>query len=243
MKAFLRGLCASLPIAAGYFPVALSFGISAIEAGLPAIVAFAISLLVYAGASQFLLISLLTSGAGMAASIPTVWLMNARHLFYGPSLARSWPDSPAHAKSDIPTAALAFGLTDEVFATAQSKISAIAAGDRTQWYFGLACGAYLAWLAGTATGIFLVGDLHSWPLWLRESLRFVLPALFFTLLLESQPKQWHAAIGVAAICALVLLMWLPSYHALLIAMVAGAAAHALWLQQRQTKCNACEDLL
>lgn len=71
MPPFLSGLAASLSIATGYFPVAISFGLSAVEAGLAPGIAVLISVLVYAGASQFLLISLLASGAGLCALLLT----------------------------------------------------------------------------------------------------------------------------------------------------------------------------
>ena len=48
---FLAGLTASLPIALGYFPIAFSFGVAATRAGFSAVEAFALSLIIYAGAS------------------------------------------------------------------------------------------------------------------------------------------------------------------------------------------------
>ena len=60
---FLDGLIASLPIVLGYFPISFSFGVAATRAGSTGLEAFALSLVVYAGASQFLALALLSSGA------------------------------------------------------------------------------------------------------------------------------------------------------------------------------------
>ena len=223
MRAGLRGLSASVAIAAGYFPVAVSFGLSAMEAGLSPLLVFMISVLVFAGASQFLMISLLAGGAGVWASVPTVLLMNARHMFYGPALQTHMPTAPM----GVPSPALAFGLTDEVFATALGQIERVPLERRPAWFLGLACGAYAAWLGGTAVGVLLVGQLQAWPDWLQHALGFVLPALFFTLLLDAKPGRWKAAIGGAVVGALLLLQWLPAHHALALAIVLGAAAHVL----------------
>src|SRR5690606_17001935 len=87
MHAFLKGLAASISIAAGYIPIAFSFGLASLEAGLSPLATILISVLVFAGASQFVMISLLASGAGVLVAVPTILLMNARHLFYGPALA------------------------------------------------------------------------------------------------------------------------------------------------------------
>lgn len=224
MRGFARGLAASLSIAAGYFPVALSFGVAAIEAGLSPALVMLISVAVYAGASQFLMASLLASGAGFAAAVPTVLLMNARHVFYGPAVARQLAPLPSPVASPL----LAFGLTDEVFATAMARIDRTPQECRAGWLFGLSCGAYAAWLAGTACGVLVVGDADSWPSWLREAMQFVLPALFFALLLEAGLRRWSAALVGAAVGTLATLPWLAAHHALLAGIVAGAAAHAAW---------------
>lgn len=51
---FLDGLTASLPIVMGYFPISFSFGVAATRAGFSGIEATALSVIIYAGASQFL---------------------------------------------------------------------------------------------------------------------------------------------------------------------------------------------
>ncbi|WP_435338026.1 AzlC family ABC transporter permease, partial [Acinetobacter sp. LH3_13] len=66
----LAGLTASLSVATGYLPIAFSFGVAAVQAGLAPSIAVLASVLVYAGASQFLLISLLASGAGLWTALP-----------------------------------------------------------------------------------------------------------------------------------------------------------------------------
>ena len=62
---FRDGLIASLPIVLGYFPIAFSFGVAATRAGFSATEAFALSLIIYAGASQFLALALLTLFVGL----------------------------------------------------------------------------------------------------------------------------------------------------------------------------------
>lgn len=217
------GLSASLSIALGYLPIAFSFGVAAIQAGLPASIAMLTSILVYAGASQFLLISLLSSGAGLWTALPTVLLMNARHVFYGPALATL----TSHQRGQVATPWLAFGLTDEVFATAMSKIHTVAEDQRDHWLLGLQIGAYASWVGGTAIGVLFVGEVANWPAAVRDGLAFVLPALFFSLLLEIGLRRWWRPMLVAAIAAIVLGGFLASYHALALAIVAGALGQVL----------------
>lgn len=218
MRAFFNGLLASLAIAAGYLPVAFSFGLSAIQAGLSPSATVLTSVVVYAGASQFVLITLLTSGAGLLTAIPTVLLMNARHLFYGPALLGRF----SATSTKVPTPFLAFGLTDEVFATALSKLNTIPQADRESWYLGLQLGAYSTWVFGTVLGVTLSDGFQDPPVFVKEALSFVLPSLFFVLLLESGVLRSLRTIVVSAVTTLLLSGILPNYHALALGMLAGA---------------------
>jgi predicted branched-subunit amino acid permease len=51
---YSQGLIAGLPIVLGYFPIAFAFGVAATGQGLSPLEAFALSLIIYAGAAQFL---------------------------------------------------------------------------------------------------------------------------------------------------------------------------------------------
>ncbi len=216
--AFFRGLADSLSIAVGYVPVAVSFGLAAIYAGMPPFMAVLTSLLVYAGASQFILISLIAGGGSAAGVVGIVLLMNLRHLFYGPALLAKLQG----ARRKLPTIALAAGLTDEVFAASISKLARQPAEQREPWYLGLQLGAYLSWVGGTALGAYFGHDwIQDTPI-VSQTLGFVLPALFFALLLEIRKLVRRRVLAAAAIAAALALMVLPSHAAIVLGMLAGA---------------------
>lgn len=220
---FLRGLASSLSIAAGYFPIAFSFGLAALQAGLSPFITILTSVVVYAGASQFVLITLLASGAGWLTAVPTVLLMNARHLFYGPALL-----TRLHRKEQgIAPPLLAFGLTDEVFATALGQLDQVHEASREAWYVGLQTGAYASWVGGTVLGVSLSSSFQNPPVFVEAALGFILPGLFFALLLESGITRSGRTILVTAAASLVLLLALPSYHALALGMLSGAVFNML----------------
>lgn len=219
MPPLLRGLTASISIAAGYLPIAFSFGLAAHQAGLDAHVILMSSVIIYAGASQFVLIALLAPGANLLAAIPTVLLMNARHLFYGPALLGRFTD-PTHR---LASPLLAFGLTDEVFAAAMNKLESIAPPEKERWYLGLQIGAYAAWILGTLLAIVLGGEFRDPPVFLGEALSFILPGLFFALLLDLNLSRWARIVVLTAVIGIILLQLLPVHHTLALAMVGGAA--------------------
>ena len=63
----------------GYFPIAFAFGVAATKAGLTEVEAAALSVIIYAGASQFLALALITSGAPLLVAAFTLVAMNVRH--------------------------------------------------------------------------------------------------------------------------------------------------------------------
>ncbi len=214
---FLSGLTASLPIVMGYLPIAFSFGVAATGAGFSATEAFALSLIIYAGASQFLALALLTSGAPVLVSAFTLIAMNLRHVLYGPALMRA-----AGKDGSTRTAgAWAFGLTDEVFGQA---LGAMARGQKfSEGYMsGLGAGAYASWLAGTALGAVAGGGaLEGWPA-VSAGLSFMLPALFLALLLSILSRRQVPVIAVAGAVTVAGSLALSAASGILLGMLAGA---------------------
>ncbi len=222
-QAFANGLRDSLAVMVGYLPMAISFGIAAIQAGVQPWIAVLMSVLMYAGAAQFIMVTLLAAGASAWTIITTVILMNLRHFFYGPSLlpqltegGRRWP-----------LAALSAGLTDEVFATAMGSMRRVPVAQRESWYLGLQLGAYAAWVGGTALGAMLGHQISQQAQWLQATLGFVLPALFFALLLELlEHSRWQVVLAAMLATGLLLLV-APAHWAMLGGMAAGGLA-CMW---------------
>ena len=216
---FLDGLIASLPIVLGYFPIAFSFGVAATRSGFTAAEAVALSLIIFAGASQFLALALLTSGAPVLVSAFTLIAMNLRHILYGPALMRE-----AGREAGTRHAwAWAFGLTDEVFGQA---LGALARGQRFSepYMFGLGLGAYASWVSGTLTGAVAGGGaLDGWPA-LGAGLGFMLPALFLALLLSILSRRQLPVIAVAGAVTVVATLAISATSGILLGMLAGALA-------------------
>lgn len=214
---FADGLLAALPIALGYFPIAFAFGVAATGQGLSAAEAFGLSLIIYAGAAQFLTLALITSGAPLLVAAFTLIAMNLRHVLYGPALMKRAGAGARRRWSWF----WAFGLTDEVFGAALGQL---ARGRRFSepFMFGLGLGAYAAWLSGTAVGAWAGGGaLENWPA-VEAALGFMLPALFLALLLSILSRRQMPAIAVAvAATVAVTLIW-SGTAGILAGMVAGA---------------------
>ena len=72
----------SIPIMCSYLFVSIAYGVMMNEAGFSWYVALLVSFLIYTGAFQFLLITLLSGGTSLLTIGVTALLMNSRQLFY-----------------------------------------------------------------------------------------------------------------------------------------------------------------
>lgn len=213
---FRDGLLAGLPIALGYGPISFSFGVAAVQAGLSPVEAVALSLLIYAGASQFLALALVTSGAPVLVAAGTLVAINVRHVLYGPALLRA-----AEGATTRRAWAWGAGLTDEVFGAALGRFSR-GAPFSEGFMGGLALAAYAAWVGGTAAGAAAGGGaLAAFPL-VEAGLSFLLPALFIALLLSVLSRAAVPAIVVAMAATVAGTLWWSGTAGILCGMLLGA---------------------
>jgi 4-azaleucine resistance transporter AzlC len=217
---FRRGLLTAFPIALGYLPISFSFGVAATRAGLSGIEAFALSLFIYAGASQFLAIALVTGGVPLMLSAVTLAAMNIRHVLYGPALLKAAGPEAATTSAW----AWAWGLTDEVFGAALGSLARDPGAYSERFMFGLGGLAYAAWLTGTALGAWAGGGaLEGWPV-LDAALGFMLPALFLALLLSILSRAQVPVIAVAGVATVAVTLAVSGTAGILAGMLAGALA-------------------
>ena len=217
-----EGVKTGLPIFLGYFPMAMAFGLMAKAGGLGFLQALSFSVFVFAGASQFMALGLLSAGAAVGEIILATFLLNFRHLLMSASLA-------AHLKEEKRSrlAVIAFGVTDETFAVASTlpKVPGL------HFLMGLEGIAYSGWVGGTVAG-FLVGS--SLPASIQASLGITLYAMFAAILVPQFKRSWgivFLAIGSGVIHLLLgALKIMPAGWSIITAMVLTAILGALFIQ-------------
>lgn len=181
---FKDGIIDGLPIVIGYIPVAIAFGILSKTTGITMIDSFLFSVLVYAGASQFMALNLLFIGAGVGEIVLTTFLVNFRHFLMSASLAARMTNN---IKKWNPI--IAFGITDETFSVASFK-----EGEITKEYMlSLELVSYTSWISGTVLG-YLVGGIL--PDIVKSSMAVALYAMFAAILIPEVKKS--TKIGILA---------------------------------------------
>jgi predicted branched-subunit amino acid permease len=79
---FWAGVKAELPILLGTVPFGLIYGVLALSAGVPPLVAQAMSIIIFAGSAQFVTAQLVGAGAPGLVIIATGGIVNLRHALY-----------------------------------------------------------------------------------------------------------------------------------------------------------------
>jgi 4-azaleucine resistance transporter AzlC len=224
MKAgqFKQGIRAALPIVLGFIPVGIAFGVLARQSGLTTLETGAMSLMVYAGASQFIAVGMLAAGAAALPIIFTTFLVNLRHFLMSSTIS-------SHFKQNsLPkTAVIAFELTDESFAVAMSDTSKI--DGRPSYLFGLQVTSQIAWVTGTMIGA-LFGSLVNST---SYGFPFALPALFICLLVIQLKTRVHIAVMLlAGALSVAFKFLLPGNWNLVLAAVLASTA-GIWLAAKE----------
>jgi len=218
------GIGAGLPIALGYFPIAIAFGALAGQAQLSWLEAVIMSGLVFAGASQFVAVSLLLVGTGYLQIITTTFFLNMRHLIMSLAVNDQMRGFPPPWKKG-----LSFFITDETFAYLTLGEGESEHHRTPGFRAGLMVTAYLGWVSGT-----LVGGLGAnfIPPQVTTAMTVGLYGLFIGLLVPPAKKQ--RSFMVIALLSMVihwgLGQWLESGWAIVIATVLAAGAGVFLLK-------------
>lgn len=184
---FFKGMMDGVPIAVGYMPVALAFGLIAANTGLSILESFLMSFLVFAGAAQYMALSMIAAGSGVIAIIIATFIVNVRHLLMSASIASRLEPSPV-----VPRVFSAFVMTDEVFAVSSAKKDPL----RVMHITGTGLVAFMSWTGFTVVG-YLAGGII--PGAIQESLGFALYALFIALLVPSVKETGRSALFLAVL--------------------------------------------
>lgn len=219
---FFSGVRDTLPILPGVVPFGMIYGVSALAAGIPAIMALAMSFIVFAGSAQFVITQLVAVGTPPVVIVLTAFIINIRHALYSASVA------PFVKKLSVRwKLLLAYLLTDEAYAVTITHYRKIAKVEQVEqkdngykhWYFfGSGIALWTTWQLSTALGIFLGTQIP--PGW---SLDFASTLTFIALVVPSIKDRASVAAALTAGIVAVLAFALPFKLNIAIATIVGIA--------------------
>lgn len=198
----------------GYIPLGTVFGFLFVQAGAEWWVAVLTSLVVYAGAAQYMMIPMLAAGMSVGTIALATLIVNLRHVFYGLSLLHKLPHKKWLRWYMI------FALTDETYSvlttlpdkTSDRQMALLALLNQAWWVLGTVVGAVI----GAQAQITLAG------------LDFVLAALFAVLTVEQWRSRKSAAPLWVALAAYALAYFVAARHALVLSIALSIVAGMFW---------------
>ncbi len=200
-----EALQTSFPIAMGYLPAGMAFGVLASAAGIPWWLSLFISLITYSGAAQYAAIPLIASGAGVINIALNTFVINLRHVFYALPLLKVLPKRRHERWYCL------FALTDECF-----SLMTTLPEEKQRTLFSriaLLCQSY--WVFATLLGVMIGGKLNE----LIPHLDFALASLFVILWFEQMRLKRVVWPTMLAIISYLGVLFIYPQQALLLALI------------------------
>lgn len=211
-----QGVIDALPLFVPAMPFGLVIGLAITESGMNPFVGWSGSWLIFGGAAQLTLVTLLGSGIAVVAAVSTALVVNARHLMYSAALAPTFQSQPRWFRWFGP-----YLLIDQLFALTTVRPDEDPATFRTYY---LAAGAtfWVLWQAVVALGL-LIGPVvpAAW------NLPFAIPILFIGLLVLGMGHWPEVVAALVGAGVTYLVAGMPNRTGLLVGALAGVVAGTL----------------
>lgn len=208
-KTITEAFKASIPIFAGYLLLGFGFGVLLRDAGYGVLWAFAMSVLIYAGAMQYVGVSLIAGGASVINMIITSIAINARQLFYAIAMIKEYHGAGKKK------AYMAFALTDETYSLLCDG-SYPEGTDKHQYRFFLSLFNQCYWILGGVLGN-LMGNVLPFS---SNGVEFSMTAIFVATFV-SQWKHFddHTPAIIGIVCSIISLIIFGAEGFLIPAMI------------------------
>ena len=178
-KIFLKGIIDVSPLMIPVVPFGLIFGILAIDIGFTPLATMGMSLIIFGGASQIVLLQLFSGGASSLVIISSVGAVNSRHLLYGAVVSEHVSDLKLFWKIII-----SYFLIDQAFARSNEYFKK--SNDKNKYFHliggGVTC--WVIWQTTTFLGIILGSAIPE-----KLGLSFAVPLTFLALLVNDFRKM------------------------------------------------------
>ena len=217
----LRGGLDALPLFIPALPFAFVFGVVVAEAGIPEWLGWSSSPIIFGGAIQVTLFTLIGEGASVAAAVSAALIVGARHMLYSVTLAPRFQDQPSWFRW-----VGSYVLIDQVFVL--SQIKPIDEPTAFRRYF-LAAGFtfWSLWMVCTALGVVLGPAIP--PEW---GVEFAAPVLFVSLMMAASDRRDKLAAAGLAMTITYLSAGLPNRAGIVIAVISTVTVMMLIKRQK-----------
>ena len=217
----IQGSLDALPLFVPALPFAFVFGVVVAEAGIPQWLGWSSSPIIFGGAIQVTLFTLIGEGASVAAAVSAALIVGARHMLYSVTLAPKFQNQPAWFRWIG-----SYVLIDQVFVLSQIKPIGEPVAFR-RYFLSAGFTFWTLWMTCTALGIVLGPAIP--PEW---GVEFAAPVLFISLMMAASDRRDKLAAAGLAMIITYLSAGLPNRVGILIAVISTVVVMMLLRKPR-----------
>jgi predicted branched-subunit amino acid permease len=213
-RAGATGGLAMLPMLAGVVPFGLLVGasIAPLDDAVPSLLA---SIVIFGGSAQLAANQLLADGAGLAVTVLTVLVINARLVVYSGALAPLWRDHPRRFR-----VVAALFVVEPTYALGRARALDGGSAAERRWHYAGAAGLLVVgWIGAIGAGLTVGGRVGP-----EVGLELGVPLSLLAMIVPELRARPTCAVALASAVAAVLLRGLPMGSGLLVAVGSGVVA-------------------
>ena len=221
---FKRGMLDVAPHMLSVIPFGIICGAIGIELGYNPYLVYAMSLIIFGGASQIVFLQLLSGGASSLIAITSVGVINSRHLLYGAVLSEYLEKLTLLKKLII-----SYFIVDQGFAESNKYLKKNKNKINIHYHLlGTGITLWICWQISTLTGIFL-GSIVPPEL----GLKFAIPLTFIAIVVSDLRKIDHVIVMFVSGISSLLFFEVPFKSYIIIAPIAALFVAFLILRRKK----------
>ena len=179
---FTRGMLDISPHMLSVIPFGIICGAIGVELGFNPYLVYAMSFIIFGGASQIVFLQLLSGGASSLVAVASVGIINSRHLLYGAVLSEY-----LEKLSLIKKLIISYFIVDQGFAESNKYINQNKNLSNPHYYIlGTGVTLWFCWQLSTISGIILGSFIPE-----ELGLKFAIPLTFLALIVNDLRKLDH----------------------------------------------------
>ena len=182
---FSKGFLAVAPHMFSVIPFGIICGAIGIELGFDPVLVYAMSIIIFGGASQIVFLQLLSGGASSLIAVTSVGIINSRHLLYGAVLSEY-----LDKLSFIQKLLISYIVVDQAFAESAKFFKNNKLEKNLHYHLiGTGTTLWICWQIATLSGIILGSFVPE-----ELGLKFTIPLTFIAIVVQDLKKLDHVIV-------------------------------------------------
>ena len=221
---FVRGMIDVAPHMLSVIPFGIICGAIGVELGFNPYLVYAMSIIIFGGASQIVFLQLLSGGASSIVAVTSVGVINSRHLLYGAVLSEY-----LEKLSFIKKLLISYFVVDQGFAESNKFFKKNKTEEYLHYHLiGTGGTLWICWQIATLAGIILGSFVPE-----ELGLKFAIPLTFIAIVVQDLKKIDHVIVMLVCGISSLLFFDAPFKSYILISPVVALFVAALLLRLKK----------